>query len=245
MMPVPYDAARCAAAIMATMPCGLGRDELAERLEGIYGRFVWATSTRAEARAANFRKLEQLDGAIRKTRRLLAEPGIREALLVGIERQYQLGELDLDDVPMPYNTLRPLEKALARAEPIIEKALSTPALEDPRRDVGTLKLVAELMSLSMEVTGAPIAIPRHDAMTGAVDGAFIDFFRLAMVGMFRDEPPSDEAIRHKVREAVELGEVVQKIVEPRLGQRAGDGTIEPVTQSDEVTHDSEADRRRP
>ena len=114
-----------------------------------------------------------------------------------------------------------------------------------RLDDALAELVTSLALLWVDATGEPMSYPGFDDATGRYGVAFVaflNFFTAATDCAFVDDAPTDEAIRHKLREAIERGDISQKSARPRLSQAPPEApTLVSIETNQVVTsHDDEA-----
>lgn len=228
----------------ALKPCGLDREALRQRLHGVLLRHGFTSAVEADERAANKdarATLKQAYGAAQKLERLLADPALGVAMSAAMHRRHVAGTVDYDaPVKLPVLLVAQVLPDLIGA---LSTAIETPQSGDKRRATASRQLVVELASLYTDATGEPVRQPTYDPVTGEIGGRFVSFLRLATLEAWGPEPPSDEAIRHTMRDAIELGEIGKNKSGSRASTNTQHGATLVATQSNEVAEDDEqADR---
>lgn len=224
-------------------PCALDGEALRQRLHAILLRHGFGSAVEADERSANKEartKLKQAHGAAMKLERLLADPALGMAMSSAMHRRHLAGELD-DGKPVKLAALM-VQQALPDLIEALTTAIETPQTGEKRRASTARRLVAELAQLYTDATGEVVRQPTYDPVTGEIGGRFVAFLRMATVEAWGVAPPSDEAVRHMMREAFEIGEIGKKKSAPRLYPNVPHGVTETATEKIEVADNDKADR---
>ena len=192
--------------------------------------------------AANedWRKLRQTASAAQKLQELLDDPGVGAAIFGAAFREIGAGSGDAD-APLFLFVDRARTKHLPRLVEALDTALEYPA-PHKNRNTNMDNLVWELASIYVAATGEPLAYPTQNPETGEYSDAFIeflDYFSEATDIVFEDTPPSDEAIRSRLRSLIDRGRISQRYAKSHLGQCDEASLVHSVTTTDEVTNDEE------
>lgn len=218
--------------------CDYRPGEFHQLLDGIAQIFLDERAALRRERAGDKRKLEQALGAAEKLRRLINEVPTIHALSAGADRAgldvhaWARATVALDDHLDAYIALG-------------EAAIDAPPPGDIRRDEPLNNLLMALGAVYTAATGQGVVMT-YDPVAAEVSGPFFAFIRIATAPVLGPKPPSDEALRARVRELIELGRIAPKIVGRRLYRSAGDGATDPVARlNDEVTDGNQAPDRCP
>lgn len=227
------------AEVIATIPaCRLSAADLDARLTWILRTFEGNELIRSVERGEDRRKLAQTMAAAEKLQGLLWNDGVRSAAMMALVRQ-------AGDEVMDGHAFFEVRERLPELIAELKHALETPRDVDVRRDDALAELVTSLALLWVDATGEPMSYPGFDDATGRYGVAFVaflNFFTAATDCAFVDDAPTDEAIRHKLREAIERGDISQKSARPRLSQAPPEApTLVSIETNQVVTsHDDEA-----
>lgn len=217
--------------------CRLSADDMLARVNSVLLDASMDGFLQATEKAEDRRKLKQALGAAEKLARLLNDPGVSGAVHMSWDRRYERGDASGDP------DYRIFERVGADMPKLIEHlalAVETTPERDKRRDEALQGLVTGLALIWCDAAGEGMAYPSwNDAAECYNDplDKFLDFLAVSTANLFLEGAPSGEVVRHRLRDAVELGEVPQKIAQPRLFQHPGSRIIDAVALDNEVTDD--------
>lgn len=227
------------AAVDLLAPAPLLRGVVREQVERAVDRF------RADRQAFELgresprsRKLQQAEDALEKFATISASPEFLEALAAGIGRAMLAGAITPDEVDDALTVGPSGVHKLARLLAIANVRTET----DPKEDLPLRYLVMALGLIYKAVTGEGVPYPGYDDARGEpAPHRFLAVVRLCAAEVMTPHTPSDEALRHRIRNAIEFGDIPaaggtqQNFAASRLYQFDADAANQPVTQTNEVT----------
>lgn len=236
----PLQAHRLSAIREALPLCELADDRLRAAIEDArcwYGTELLTARAHRGPAKDGARKVAQTLRAAHRLRGLLNEP-----LVEWYCRSADLRSLETTGEPV----LPPsAESALLHGLDLdgliakLEAAVDAPPRADPRKNTALRTLIVDLAHVYRDATGEHPRQPTYDPVLGTISGAFVDLIRLSTFDILGSSPPSDEALRHVIREAFDVGAVGQKKSEGRLYPSRDNAPSQEVSETNEADTDGE------
>ena len=170
--------------------------------------------------------------------------GLQSALAFGEDRVIGADGFDLDTFEQRPNSVKlmfQLQRTIDNMHWRIDEIEGADQPDDVRRDTALSELVVQLADIFVEATGCSICNPTYNPVTGEVSDAFVKFFRAVIPDKVA---LTDEALRHRIRNAIEVGDIVPKKVQRCLYPTPPVASNAIVTEQSEVTDDDQRTDRR-